>query len=129
MSFDWSKYFVLAEVLIKAQGKERLAEEYRRSAISRGYYFVFHLTKAKVESDGFRVPIESAHSFLINTLDSEYGEDGITYAEWLKSFRKERTHADYFPVPEFLSQDKVSALLFQMRRVTSNELNKLVRMS
>ncbi len=47
-SFDWSHYQTLAEELLSQPKESNL-----RSAISRAYYFVYHLARQRIEDNGF----------------------------------------------------------------------------
>jgi hypothetical protein len=51
MPFDWNNFLVLAEEL-----STRVDEASKRTAISRAYYFVFHLAFARAESTAGHFP-------------------------------------------------------------------------
>lgn len=48
-SFSWSDYLSLAEELGKSVDEASL-----RTAVSRIYYYVYHLALSRAESNGFR---------------------------------------------------------------------------
>lgn len=60
MPFDWSRYLTLAEEL-----GQRTDEASLRTALSRAYYYVYHLALERAERNNFqRLPGESSHSQL-----------------------------------------------------------------
>lgn len=52
MAFDWTNYLTLAEELAT-----RPEEASKRSAISRAYYFVFHIAFTRAESAAGKCPV------------------------------------------------------------------------
>jgi hypothetical protein len=89
--FDWSQYWILA-----TESAQRREEAHLRTAISRAYYYVYHLALTRAEANNF-TPIrgESTHTQLwrIFTANPEYqcrrlGEIGMRLKE-------KREHADY----------------------------------
>ena len=60
MPFDWSEYLSLADELSK-----RTDEGSLRSAISRAYYYVYHIALRRAEPNGFQpLPGEGIHAQL-----------------------------------------------------------------
>jgi uncharacterized protein (UPF0332 family) len=58
--FNWSGYFQLAEELAKSNNEASL-----RSALSRAYYYVYHLALDRAKANGFTiVPGEGFHKQL-----------------------------------------------------------------
>ncbi len=60
MAFDWTDYLQLARELAKYG-----TEAGHRSAVSRAYYYVYHLALSRAESNGFvLLPGEGTHAQL-----------------------------------------------------------------
>mgnify|MGYP001596417277 CR=1 FL=1 len=67
MSFDWNKYFLLAEDIYKNTKKASGDNEAtQRTAISRAYYSVFHLSEDNAISNmAYQRPTKNHHSEII----------------------------------------------------------------
>jgi hypothetical protein len=56
MTFDWTTFLTLAKKLNEGNSTSVPPEEYRRSAVSRAYYYAYHKTKIFIESNGVDIP-------------------------------------------------------------------------
>jgi uncharacterized protein (UPF0332 family) len=95
MPFDWINFLRLAEELAT-----RTDEASKRTAISRAYYFVFHLAFSRAESTAgpFQVG-ESSHRWCWDKYQSTYVKtrDKMCNQLWLAGdrIRRRRIKADY----------------------------------
>jgi uncharacterized protein (UPF0332 family) len=89
--FDWIRYYTLANELAG-----RADEASRRSAISRAYYYVYHLALARAISNGFQIiEGEPSHKQLWRNY-SDSPEPGCRkLAEIAKRLKEKRERADY----------------------------------
>ncbi|MDZ7359755.1 MAG: HEPN domain-containing protein [candidate division KSB1 bacterium] len=84
-------YFDLAQKLAQMRTEAAI-----RSAISRGYYAAFHLTKNLVEALGFNLPKDAAaHDKLYHLRNNSGIKSAEEAADWLRRLRQRRTLADY----------------------------------
>jgi len=89
--FDWSEYFTLADALGKRPDEASL-----RSAISRAYYFVYHLGLARAMANGYqRAPGEPSHIQLWRLFSDN--PEGICQklAQIANRLKQKRERADY----------------------------------
>jgi len=90
-NFDWSEYLALARELANRSDEASL-----RSALSRIYYFVYHLAMDRANSNGFALfPGEAAHKQLwrnfIESPDPECRSLGLIAGR----LKEKRERADY----------------------------------
>lgn len=115
MPFDWNNFLVLAEDLARKDD-----EASKRSAISRAYYFVFHLAFARAESTAgpFREG-EPSHQSCWNRYANTYviTHDRMCNQIWLVGDRmkRRRVKADYKDEIHRLD-DEVTLTLEEARR-------------
>ena len=89
--FDWSQYFNLAEELAKRSDEAAL-----RSALSRAYYFVFHLALKRAQTNGFRpVGGEGTHKQLWRNFGDSPDPDCQKLAHIAARLKEKRERADY----------------------------------
>ncbi len=89
--FDWSGYFKLAEELAK-----RGDEAATRSAVSRAYYYVYHLALQRAQANGFRtIPGEGTHKQLWRNYSASPEHDCQKLAEIATRLKEKRERADY----------------------------------
>ena len=94
--FDWIEYYNLADELAR-----RANEASRRSAISRAYYYIYHLALARAVGNGFQmIAGEASHKQLWRT----YGESPeyrckelAVIANRLKEKRERADYNKYYP--------------------------------
>jgi len=96
LTFDWSAYHRLAQSLAKDTDRAE-TEAKQRSAISRGYYYVFHLARRHVEVDLGKARVRSdAHDQVWSTLETEGKTREIRAAGAKgKRLKVKRNQADY----------------------------------
>lgn len=104
--FDWSSYFTLANELA-AKGDEAS----RRSAISRAYYFVYHLAHARATQNGCQFEMDQpAHKQLWQQFGDSVEPACVKLAEIGKRLKEKRERADYVATFPRLNDD-VAALI------------------
>jgi uncharacterized protein (UPF0332 family) len=90
-AFDWSQYFQLAEELAK-----RTEESALRSALSRAYYYVYHLALQRAQANGFTaLSGEGTHKQLWRTFNGSPEPDCRKLAEIASRLKEKRERADY----------------------------------
>jgi uncharacterized protein (UPF0332 family) len=89
--FNWAGYYELAnELAVRAD------EASRRSAISRAYYYVYHLALARAVSNGFRIiEGEASHKQLWRNYGDSPEPNCRKLAEIAKRLKEKRERADY----------------------------------
>lgn len=89
--FDWADYLALAEELGK-----RTDEASLRSALSRAYYYVFHLALTRAEANSFK-PIsgEGTHTQLWRLFKENPEPTCWKLAEIAGRLKEKRERADY----------------------------------
>jgi uncharacterized protein (UPF0332 family) len=93
MSFDWSKYLVVAEHLYNNANKE---EAFLRSAISRAYYAAFVSARNLLrDKDGLEIPKADVHNFVITKFLTSRNPMRQKIGSNLFDLRKIRNLADY----------------------------------
>jgi uncharacterized protein (UPF0332 family) len=123
MSFNWAAYLTLAKKLNEGDMSHPPAEENRRSAVSRVYYFVYHTTRSHVESKGLQIPRRDPHASLISILRSHFDLKGMKLASQLERMRDYRNQADYDSI--FLyDREWVDSMIARSEQFV-NELEKL----
>jgi uncharacterized protein (UPF0332 family) len=91
IAFDWAKYLTLAEELGR-----RTDEASLRSAISRAYYYVYHLALARAEANDFRrLAGESTHTQLWRIFSASPEPDCRRLADIALRLKEKRERADY----------------------------------
>jgi len=89
--FDWIDYYNLARNLAG-----RADEASRRSAISRAYYYVYHLALARAVSNGFQIRAgEGSHSQLWRNYSGSPDFDCKRLAIIANRLKEKRERADY----------------------------------
>ena len=91
--FDWSKYFELAGTLGKSTDHASL-----RTSISRAYYYVFHLARARAVKNGYKHQTGTntgSHKQLWQAYESCPEPDAIRLHEIALRMKKNRERADY----------------------------------
>ncbi len=95
--YDWNEYFKLGNILI---AKNTEAEQ--RTAVSRLYYALYHLSKTYATSHGHRPPKHSQHEALINWYKNNRNAQMSAFGVKLEILKGWRVDADYgyscFPV-------------------------------
>ena len=89
--FDWSRYFSLAEELAKRPDESAL-----RSALSRAYYYVYHLAFTRAQINGFKVLAgEGTHQQLWRFFGASPEPDCQKLAQIAARLKEKRERADY----------------------------------
>ena len=89
--FDWAEYFRLAEEL-----RHRIDEASLRSAISRAYYYVYHLALARAEANAYKArPGEGKHMQLWRVYSASPEPDCQRLAVIAGRLKEKRERADY----------------------------------
>jgi uncharacterized protein (UPF0332 family) len=89
--FDWSQYFTLADELAK-----RPEESALRSALSRAYYYVYHLALQRAEANGFTVLAgEGSHKQLWRNFNGSPEPECQKLAQIAGRLKEKRERADY----------------------------------
>jgi uncharacterized protein (UPF0332 family) len=89
--FDWLEYFRLAEELGRHTHEASL-----RSAISRAYYYVYHLGLARAEANAYRaVAGEGTHAQLWRVFSASPEPDCQRLAAIAVRLKEKRERADY----------------------------------
>ncbi len=125
MSFDWNKFYPLAEEL-----RQRADEASKRTAISRFYYAIYWRARIVLESEGFIFrQNDSSHRQIWH----EYKNRGLTYQAISISGSKLhlfRVEADYRPEIEDLDElveksfklvEKIRVYLEQIEKKAENQ--------
>lgn len=104
--FDWTLYNTLANELAG-----RTDEASRRSAISRAYYYVYHLALSRASGNGFTVIAgEASHKQLWRNYSDSPEPACRRLAEIAKRLKEKRERADYSPFYPRLD-DEINVLL------------------
>lgn len=89
--FDWSGYLTLASELAK-----RSDEASMRSALSRAYYYVYHLALTRAQNNGFTaLSGEGKHQQLWRNFSRSPEPDCRRLAEIASRLKDKRERADY----------------------------------
>ncbi|HXM59650.1 MAG TPA: hypothetical protein VN950_02265 [Terriglobales bacterium] len=89
--FDWSQYFTLANELAK-----RPEESALRSALSRAYYYVYHLALQRAQANGFTALTgEGKHQQLWRNFKGSPEPDCRKLGEIAGRLKEKRERADY----------------------------------
>jgi uncharacterized protein (UPF0332 family) len=90
-SFDWSQYLILADELAK-----RPEESALRSALSRAYYYVYHLALQRAQANGFTISSdEGTHKQLWRNFNGSPEPDCRKLGEIAMRLKEKRERADY----------------------------------
>lgn len=116
--FDWSKYLELAEELGK-----RVDEASRRSAISRAYYYVYHLALERAEANDFIAVIGGVHTQLWQLFTASPDPDCLKLGTIAVRLKKLRERADYEPM--FVRIDEEIPFVLEDAQVFAALLSKL----
>jgi uncharacterized protein (UPF0332 family) len=91
LPFDWSQYFRLADELAR-----RPEESALRSALSRAYYYVYHLALQRSQANGFIIVSgEATHKQLWRNFNGSPEPDCRKLAEIAGRLKEKRERADY----------------------------------
>ena len=105
-SFDWSAYLTLAEEL-----EMRVDEASLRSALSRAYYYVYHLALKRAEANGFEVrPGEGTHTQLWRLFSGSSETACQKLAQMAGRLKDKRERADYSPAFMRLKEEVTPSL-------------------
>jgi uncharacterized protein (UPF0332 family) len=108
--FDWSGYFQLAQELAKRKDEASL-----RSALSRAYYYVYHLALQRAQNNGFStLPGEGTHKQLWRNYSGSPEPDCQTLAEIASRLKEKRERADYRQTYNRIS-DEIPGMLADAR--------------
>jgi len=89
--FDWRTFLSLAEELAERNDPASL-----RSALSRAYYFVYHLALSRAEANAFKfAPGEATHSQLWRLYNESPEPDCRRLGEIARRMKRNRERADY----------------------------------
>ena len=93
MPFDWSGFLTLADELGKRGDEASL-----RSALSRAYYYVYHLALRRAQDNDFK-PLsgEGTHAQLWRVFSTNPEPDCRKLAEIAVRLKEKRERADYNP--------------------------------
>lgn len=90
--FDWSQYLLLAEELGRHPGNEASL----RSAVSRAYYYVYHLALERAQANAYRPrPGEAKHVQLWRVFSDSPEPDCQRLAVIAGRLKEKRERADY----------------------------------
>lgn len=104
--FDWSTYLTLAEELGAREDEASL-----RSAISRAYYFVYHLALQRAEANDFKAsPGEPSHRQLWRLFDESPETACKKLGVIATRLKQKRERADYEPVFVRIEEEKSAVL-------------------
>ena len=112
-AFDWIEYLTLAEELAKNTDEASL-----RSAISRAYYYAFHLALKRARANSFEyLSGEGTHTQLWRLFTASPDPDCIKLGHLAERLKENRRRADYEAsfariaeeVPEFLKDVRAFA--------------------
>ena len=119
MSFKWDKFFDVGICMKNISEKE----EYQRSAVGRYYYAAYGLIREYYEKKYNKVvPSINSHSFLINELESSYGDER-RIGKNLRSMRSYRNFADYNKIFHSCNVERTEQIYNEIIRLLEN-LNK-----
>ena len=91
LPFDWSQYFRLADELAR-----RPEESALRSALSRAYYYVYHLALQRAQANGFIIVSgEATHKQMWRNFNGSPEPDCRKLAEIAGRLKEKRERADY----------------------------------
>ena len=88
--YDWNEYFNLGNILI-----EKGTEAEQRTAISRLYYALYHLSQNYAKSHGHKPPSHSQHDALITWYKSTRNSQASAFGAKLEVLKGMRVQADY----------------------------------
>lgn len=104
-AFDWGGYLTLATTLARETD-----EASRRTAVSRAYYYVYHLARARADSNGFTPTRGGIHTqtwgFYQNSPDAQCKELALLGGR----MQTRREKADYEPLYPRLDEEVADML-------------------
>ena len=107
MAFAWLEYLNLAEQLSRSTD-----EASHRSAISRAYYFVYHVANSRAVANKYRRPEDAtSHKSLWLHYDGTNNKECRTVAIIGQRLLQKRNRADYEDTYTRISEEMVSVLL------------------
>lgn len=138
MSFDWSRFLDLAEQLDGPHwgSDSGLLEARSRTAISRAYYALFHLARARLAEIGTGVVVDSrsqssharviaAYSQMAESAHEPFAQEALRHVAFeLKRLKSLRELADYEPVAPFIVGSV--ATVTHVARAAESHLTELV---
>jgi uncharacterized protein (UPF0332 family) len=114
MAFDWREFKALAVALSRAAD-----EASKRTAISRGYYFAYHIALSRARAHQYvRNSREPAHKQLWDHYENSSNADCVKLAQIGRRMKLQRAKADYDDVFPRLD-DAVTDLLSQAEKCES----------
>lgn len=117
--FNWLDYLTLAEELSRRQDEASL-----RSAVSRAYYYVYHLALQRAKANDFIArPDEGTHKQLWRLYNGSPEAACQSLARIANRLKERREQADYNPAFEH-SEEEVAELIEDARKF-SEKLTEL----
>ncbi len=113
-SFDWSGYLALADELGKSADEAAL-----RSAISRAYYYVYHLALKRAEKNDFKPSQGGAHVQLWRFFGGSPDLTCRRLGDLGNRMKENRHRADYEPTYRRIS-DEIPEILKDARKFASD---------
>lgn len=115
--FLWKDYTKLAKSLEKYSKRSTISEAFLRSAVSRGYYAIYHASQDYAITKGYK---KKSHSALISFLKIQSDSNVKLLGVELDNYRKDRNDCDYeasvvvnssYIIKVFLRTDSLTALI------------------
>jgi len=117
--FDWSEYHSLAQELVKQSG-----ESYLRTAVSRAYYYVFHLARQRLIDNRFIIlEKQDSHKQVWEKFIASPDHRCRKLAETGKRLKEKRETADY--EPHFPKIEKDAQAMVALAAQFASELSHL----
>ncbi len=117
--FDWPAFLKLAEELAL-----RPQESCRRTAISRAYYFIYHLARQRVEANGFvLVAGGDSHKQVWEKYSASPDFQCKKLGELARHIKLRRQRADY--EPHFARVEEETGMILIMARDFAERLKRL----
>jgi hypothetical protein len=116
-SFDWSGYLTLADELAKSEDEAAL-----RSAISRAYYYVYHLALDRAEKNDFTPVLGGAHVQLWRFFGGSPDPTCRRLGDLGNRLKENRHRADYEPTYRRIS-DEIPEMLKDARKFAADLAN------
>ncbi len=112
MSFDGRAFLGLAHTLTNTlpNTEPAIEEAQLRSAISRAYYALFWVARARLIAEGERIPRLDAHQIVIDRFRNSPYRARVTIGFHLANLRTDRNEADYKITSERLPQLRTKAI-------------------
>jgi len=124
MSFNWSDFLEIAE-LLHSKGKGKTLEQaYFRCALSRAYYAAFIISRKYAESKGesFEREYGRSHKHVIDYYINSKNPGLQDVGENLKTLKRWRINSDYEDNPVFNSMTVESSLKYSKNIISDLKL-------